>query len=112
MTKKTKHPPGGGKAFPSSMKRSYAPFLLLGGGALLALIVGIMVLWKPGDQSSPTDTPAQVTGKPRVALDKTQIDFGQVKLDKTVQATFRISNVGDQPLKILDKPLVEVQRGC
>ena len=112
MTQKTKHPPSGGKAVPSAKKRSYIPFLLLGGGALLALIVGIMVLWKPGGQSSPTTTPAQVAGKPRLTLDKTQIDFGQVKLGKTVQATFRVSNVGDQPLKIMEQPLVEVQRGC
>ena len=112
MTQKTKHPPSGGKAVLSAKKRSYIPFLLLGGGALLALIVGIMVLWKPGGQSSPTTTPAQVAGNPRVALDKTQIDFGQVKLGKTVQATFRVSNVGDRTLKIMEQPLVEVQRGC
>jgi len=112
MTQRTKHPPGGGKALPSAKKRGYVPFLLLGGGALLALIVAILVLYKPGDQPSPATTPAQVTGKPRVALDKTQIDFGQVKLGKTVQATFRVSNVGDQPLKIVEEPLVEVQRGC
>lgn len=112
MAKTTKHPSSGGKASPSSQKRSYLPFLLLGGGALLALIVGILVLYKPGDQSSPPNTPAQVTGKPRVALDKTQIDFGDVKLGKTVQATFRVSNAGDQPLKIVEQPLVEVQRGC
>ena len=112
MTQKMKHPPGGGKTLPSAKKRSYVPFLLLGGGALLALVVGILVLSKPGAQSSPTATPAQVTGKPQVALDKTQIDFGQVKLGKTVQATFRVSNVGDQPLKIVEEPLVEVQRGC
>lgn len=112
MTKKTKHPPRGSRALPSAKKRNILPFVLLGVGALLAVIVGILVLWKPGDQSSPTNTPVQVTGKPRVALDKTQIDFGQVKLGKTVQATFHVSNAGDQPLKIVEQPLVEVQRGC
>ncbi len=112
MTKQTKHSPSSRKASPSSQKRSYVPFLLLGGGALLALIVGILVLYKPGGQSSPTAAPAQVTGRPQVALDKTQIDFGQVKLGKTVEATFRVSNAGDQPLKIVEEPLVEVQRGC
>ena len=110
MTKQTKHSPSGRKASPSSQKRSYLPFLLLGGGALLALIVGM--LYKPGGQSSSSAAPVQVTGKAQVALDKTQIDFGQVKLGKTVQAKFRVSNAGDQPLKIVEQPLVEVQRGC
>ena len=41
-----------------------------------------------------------------------QIDFGKVPLDIPVKATFKLSNVGDQPLQILGQPIVEVKQGC
>jgi len=46
-------------------------------------------------------------------VDRQQIDFGKVPLDKPVKATFMLSNVGDQPLQILgEQPVVEVKQGC
>jgi hypothetical protein len=35
-----------------------------------------------------------------------------VPLDVPVKATFRLSNVGDRPLSILNQPVVEVKQGC
>jgi len=45
-------------------------------------------------------------------VDRQQIDFGKLPLDKTVKATFQVSNVGDQPLQIVSEPVVEVKQGC
>ena len=39
-------------------------------------------------------------------------DFGRVPLDIPVRATFTLSNDGDQPLQILNQPVVEVKEGC
>ncbi len=63
-------------------------------------------------RSAATGSPAQVTGQPKLAVDREQIDFGKVPLDKTVKATFKLTNVGDQPLQILSQPVVEVKQGC
>jgi hypothetical protein len=51
-------------------------------------------------------------GKPSLAVDRTAIDLGQVPFDTYVDPAFRITNVGNAPLKIVDKPKVEVVQGC
>jgi hypothetical protein len=86
--------------------------LYLAGGALLVIIIGIVLLSNLGRGSPGPGSPAQVTGQPKLALDREQIDFGKVPLGKTVKATFKLTNVGDQPLQILNQPVVEVKQGC
>jgi hypothetical protein len=92
-------------------RRSYLPFLLAG-SALLLIVLGSAFLLRPGGPSAATGSPAQVTGQPRLAVDRQQIDFGKVPLDKPIKATFVLSNVGDQPLQILGEPVIEVKQGC
>jgi hypothetical protein len=88
-------------------KRSRA-LLFVAGGALLVLIAGIVLLANLGRGSSGAANPAQVTGRPSLAVDRQQIDFGKVPLDNPVKAVFQLSNAGDQPLRILSQPVVEV----
>lgn len=78
-------------------------------GVLLVLVGGI-VLWNRLDREPAT--PPQVTGVPRLAVDQTAIDEGDVKLGKSIRSTFRLQNVGDQALQILGEPQVEVMEGC
>ena len=92
-------------------RRSALPFYL-GGGALLVIMIGIVLLTNLGRGSSASSSPAQATGQPKLAVDREQIDFGKVPLDIPVKATFKLSNVGDQPLQILNQPVVEVKQGC
>jgi len=103
--------PKGGKVKTPAPKRNALP-LYLTGGALLVIIIGVVLLANAGRGSSGSSVPAQVTGKPKLAVDREQIDFGKVPLDRTVKATFKLSNVGDQPLQILNQPVVEVKQGC
>lgn len=92
-------------------KRNALP-LYLAGGALLVIIVGIVLLTNLGRGSSASSSPVQVAGQPKLLLDREEIDFGKVPLNLPVKATFKLSNVGDQPLQILNKPVVEVKQGC
>jgi hypothetical protein len=78
-------------------------------GALL-LIVGGVVIWNGLGRR--TTAPPQVTGAPRLAVDQSTIDEGDVKLGKTIRSAFRLHNVGDQPLQVLGEPQVEVVEGC
>lgn len=88
---------------------SRSTWLWAGAGVLL-LLVGGLVLWNR--LNSTPATPPQVTGAPRLAVDQTTIDEGDVKLGKTIRSAFRLRNVGDQPLQVLGEPQVEVVEGC
>jgi len=117
MPSKTNQLPKGGKAKGTQpRKRNALPLRLaapiVAGGALLVIIIGIVLLSNLGRGSSGTGSPAQVSGQPKLKVDREQIDFGKVPLDKTVKATFQVSNIGDQPLQILGEPVVEVRAGC
>ncbi len=87
------------------------PWLLLAVGGFAILVVGILAVAQPwsGDEP-PADS--QVGGSPRLAVDQTTIDEGYIKYNVPIRTTFRLSNVGDQPLKIVDTPQVELVEGC
>lgn len=80
------------------------------GAALLLLLVGSLVLWNRVNRTPAP--PPQVTGAPRLAVDQSTIDEGDVPLGKTIRSVFRLQNVGDQLLTVLDEPRVEVVEGC
>lgn len=50
-------------------------------------------------------------GGPRLAVDQAVVDHGEVEYEHTVEAVFRLRNVGDQPLQI-ETPEVEIVEGC
>lgn len=77
-------------------------------GALL-LITGGLAVWalsRPRPALAP-----QVANSPRLAVDQALVDEGYVKFNVPVRTTFRLRNVGDQPLKIMGAP-VELVEGC
>ena len=51
------------------------------------------------------------TGGPRLAVDKTSVDEGAVAYGHEVQASFRLRNVGDQPMT-LGAAEVKTLEGC
>jgi len=112
MPKQTNQLPKGGKVNLPPPRRSRLPLYLAAGGALLVIIVGVVLLANLDRGSTSSSTPAQVTGQPKLAVDQQKIDFGKVPLDIPIKATFKLSNVGDQPLQILNQPVVEVKQGC
>ena len=112
MPKQANQLPKGGKVNTPPPQRNRLPLYLAAGGALLIIIVGVVWLTTNGRGSSGTASPAQVAGRPALAVDQQKIDFGKVPLDIPIKATFKLSNVGDQPLQILNQPIVEVKQGC
>lgn len=87
-----------------------AQFSLVAGGAILLIIAGLTIWWTSSGSGS---TPApQAGGAPRLVVDRTLIDDGYVKFDTPVQAGFKLSNTGTQPLQILGEPQVELIEGC
>ncbi len=81
--------------------------LLLGGGILLVL--GAFMVFHKSSQASAN---IEVSGKPSLKVDKQKVDLGNVKLGRTVEVDFQVTNVGDQPLRFSKTPYVEVLKGC
>ncbi len=90
--------------------RSRLPLVLIVGFAGLLLVIGGAVAWQAGRTGS-AGAPAAVTS-PKLAVDRDEIDFGQVPFNKRVKATFKVSNEGGKPLQIVGEPRVEVVKGC
>jgi hypothetical protein len=86
-----------------------ALYLALGGMVLVA--AALLAAWK-GSQPGRGSAPAEVKGQARLKVDREKLDFGEVKLGQTVTAAFTLTNVGDQALRITEKPKVEVVEGC
>ena len=76
-----------------------------------AAVFGLRSRSGTSDASVAVVTP-KALGVPRLALNKTEIDEGDVPLDSTVLSEFELTNVGDMPLEITEKPKVELVEGC
>ncbi len=74
------------------------------------IVVGGILLSIFANQRPPY-TP-EVTGGPRVQLEQTYFDYGDVQNNTRVQTVFRVQNIGDQPLILQGEPVVEVVEGC
>ena len=83
--------------------------ILFGLGGLVLLVLAALAL-KGGNSGS--KAAIEVNGAPAVKLDKEKVDLGDVKLGKTVEVTFKITNVGDQALRFNEAPYIEVVEGC
>lgn len=81
-------------------------------GVGIVLLVGVTAFALTRQDSTPNDYVPEVTGAPRVAVSEELIDYGDVKLNDTIETVFTISNVGDRALHILGEPPVEVVEGC
>ncbi len=94
-----------------AQKKQKAPIWLWAIIAAGVVLIAFVVIDTASRNSSPPPAPL-VTGAPALQVDKEKVDFGDVKLGQTGEATFEVTNVGDQPLRFNEKPYVEVVEGC
>jgi hypothetical protein len=103
-SKKKGKAPQRGRTSPKALLRLGAVLLTIG------ILMGGAVLFLTPEQAAYVP---EVIGGPRVAIAQEKIDFGDVKLNTTVEAVFRVRNIGDEVLQFLDyEPLVELKDGC
>ena len=83
-------------------------------GALViaAALVFLAVKSQNGDPNEVENYVPAVAGQPSLVADREEIDFGDVKLGKTVTASFVLTNVGDETLRFTEIPYVELKEGC
>ena len=76
------------------------------------VLIGLAFLILRGKYTSQPSASIEVQGAPSLKADRGQVDFGDVKLGQTVEASFKLTNVGDQPLRFNKPPYIEVVQGC
>ena len=87
-----------------------ALWVILGGVVLLALAIAVLA-WN-GNGQGDNATLIKQLGAPAIEVSHTEINLGDVKLGQWVQAEFKVTNVGDQPLKFSEAPYIFVKEGC
>jgi hypothetical protein len=87
-------------------KLSLAWFAVVAAFALI--ITGTIVLARPSQNAGA----ASAGGGPKAAVDRDKLDFGKVKMNTPVTATFKLKNEGSAALQILGEPQVRVVEGC
>lgn len=83
------------------------PFLIIV-GVIVVVGIGLAVITS---QNSAPYVP-EVTGAPHAEVSTTLIDHGDLQMEEFAESIFRIRNTGDQPLRILEEPRVELVQGC
>lgn len=76
------------------------------------LWLAVMVMLTVAACSPQPTTPATKDSGPRLVFDQTEVDFGKVPFNKTVEHSFVYRNVGTAPVTILEKPSIETVEGC
>lgn len=92
-------------------RRSIGSLVIAGGSLALIGIVVVLIFGGDGMSSAPPSTP-EVSGAPALKANQEVVDLGDVYLGRTVNASFVLTNVGDQPLLFTEAPYVEVVEGC
>ena len=87
----------------SPRKRWLWPLMVV---ALCGIGIGVLLA---RSQRSVGDAGA---GDARLAVDREVIDFGRVPMDRYVEATFVLTNVGTDTLRMARAPWVQVVQGC
>lgn len=80
------------------------PLVMIGLGVLVVGVVLFNVLNSGAAGSA--------NGGPKLAVDKQEINLGDVKLGQTVSAAFTITNTGSAPLRFTEAPYIELKEGC
>ncbi len=85
------------------------PIALLVLGALA--VTGMVLLIAQGD-APPADYIPKITGGPALKVDQPFFELGDMHFNTVANVTYLLRNVGDQQLRILEVPQVQVREGC
>ena len=96
------------KSIQRHRKQSPWPLVALLTGGLLLILGAVYAINRP---AKPEAT-IEAIGSPSLSVDQEAIDLGDVKLGRTVDVSFQITNTGDQTLRFTDEPYIEIKAGC
>ncbi|MEW5828359.1 MAG: hypothetical protein AB1846_05660 [Chloroflexota bacterium] len=82
--------------------RTANPLVWMIGGGVLLLAAALFVAFGNRDGG----------GTPSLAVDRSVIDYGEVKLETNLTFEVTVTNTGDSTLRFKEKPYIEVREGC
>ena len=85
----------------------WLPLIIVAGVALI-----IVAAASSNNAASAAQPALEVHGAPALRVDQEKVDFGDVKLGRTVEVKFQVTNAGDQMLIFKKTPYVQVVEGC
>jgi hypothetical protein len=88
-------------------KANRLPLILVAIGAIL--VAGVIWATAGGEK---TEFAPETSGAPRMVVAQDRVDYGDIKVNTPIETVFTIQNTGDQTLKILGQPQVELVEGC
>lgn len=88
-------------------RNKWLPVLLALGGVLLVSLAFLALRKDPAPEAA-----IEVTGAPSLQVDQEIVDLGDMKFNQLAQVSFQITNVGDQTLRFIKDPYIEVVEGC
>jgi len=94
------------------VSRTSTPRRLTLAVAGLVLVVAVVAIAVIALTSQNEPFVPEVVGAPALRVDQTLIDYGVVKNNTQIETVVRVRNVGDEALRILGDPHVEVREGC
>jgi hypothetical protein len=100
----------GRHAYRTASKRPAWLVWLMAGLGLLLLGGGLW--WASAGTSGPPANFTPQAETPRLVVDRDSVDLGPQPLGREVSAVFRVKDVGNQPLRLADRPTVELVEGC
>lgn len=83
--------------------------VFVSGAMLLTLLTLAFLTYKLGIEE---DFVPEVTGAPAARVDRTTVDHGFVPVNRFVESSFEITNVGDELLIFYNEPIAKVIQGC
>ena len=99
------------KKKPSRGWRPGSRFILIAGISSAVLVILVMNATSE-DQPAISGVAIDTTGAPVLQLDSDHMDFGDVPLNETVEASFEVTNAGNATLLFAEAPYVELKDGC
>lgn len=91
-------------------KRAQRAWIFLALGGTFLIVIAFLVF--RGNHNTQSLATIEVNGAPSLKVDREQVDLGNVQLGQTVEVSFRVTNVGDKPLRFSEQPYIEVLEGC
>ena len=93
-----------------TLRTKQSPLQLPKGRWVALVVLGLIAVgvagWWPAEAGEASG------GMPRLVVDRTELDLGDLPFDQRATAVFTLTNAGNGVLNIIEEPPVDVVKGC